>query len=29
MASLNDIDLNLKFTVERDTKRGHYVDMWI
>ena len=29
MALLNDIDPNLKFTIECDTQCVHYLDMWI
>ena len=29
MALLNDIDPNLKFTIECDTKHIYYLDMWI
>ena len=29
MALLNDINPNLKFTIECDTKRVHYLNMWI
>ena len=29
MALLNDTDPNLKNTIERDTQRVHYLDMWI